>query len=84
MGFHIYPSQYGFRHGHSTEHAILDIVNTIQSNMDKGSFSCGVFIDLKKAFDMVDHSILLKKLDFYGFRRMINDCLNPIWESEPK
>ena len=50
-------SQYGFRQGHSTEHAILDIVNEIQSNMDKGLISCGVFIDLQKAFDTVDHTI---------------------------
>ena len=69
----LYPSQYGFRPGHSTEHAILDIVNAIQSNMDKGSFSRGVFIDLKKAFDTVDHNILFKKLDFYGFRGMTQD-----------
>ena len=41
-------SQYGFRKNHSTQHAILDIVNTVQSNMDAGLFSCGVFIDLKK------------------------------------
>ena len=52
------PSQYGFHKAHSTQHAILDIVNTIQTNMDKRSFSC-VFIDLKKAFDTVDRKILL-------------------------
>ena len=52
------PSQYGFRKSHSTQHAILDIVNTIQTNMDNHLFSCGVFIDLKKAFDTVDHKIL--------------------------
>ena len=69
----ICSSQYGFRQGHSTEHAILDIVNAIQSNMDAGKFSCGVFVDLKKAFDTVDHSILLQKLAHYGFRGLIND-----------
>ena len=37
-------SQYGFRQGHSTGHAILDIVNVIQSNRDAGEFSCGVFV----------------------------------------
>ena len=54
------------------EHAILDIVSRIQSNMDAGAFSCGVFIDLKKAFDTVDHSILLHKLDFYSFPGITN------------
>ena len=38
-------SQYGSRQGHSTEHTILDIVNAIQSNMNAGKFSCGVFVD---------------------------------------
>ena len=57
------PSQYGFRKTLSTQHAILDTVSTIQTNMDKHLFSCGVFIDLKKAFDTVNHNILLHKLD---------------------
>ena len=67
-----HSSQYGFRKSHSTEHAVLDIVEDILSNMDKRYFSCGVFIDLKKAFDMVNE-ILLDKLNFYGFRGLLND-----------
>ena len=45
----IHSSQYGFRKGHSTQHAILDIVNAIQVNMNQGLYSCDVYIDLKKA-----------------------------------
>ena len=44
----LYSSQYGFCQDHSTHYAILDMVETIQTNMDKKLFSCGVFIDLKK------------------------------------
>ena len=62
-------SQYGFRGGHNTQNAILDIVNTIQSNRNSGKFTCGLFIDLKKAFDTVDHYILLQNLDFYIHQR---------------
>ena len=45
----LYSSQYGFRQAHSTQHAILDMLETIQTNVDKKLFSCGVFIDLKKS-----------------------------------
>ena len=69
----LYESQYGFRECRSTDHAILDIVNKIQSYMDKGMFSCGVFIDLQKAFDTVDHAILLQKLFHYGVCGIVND-----------
>ena len=66
-------SQYGFRGGHNTQHTILDIVNTIQNNMNSGKFTCGLFIDLKQAFYTVDHYILLQKLDFYGIRGIVNN-----------
>ena len=65
-------SQYGFRKALKAQHAILDIVSTILTNMDKRVLSCGVFIDLKKAFDSVDHKILLHKLDYFGFCGVIN------------
>ena len=60
--------QFGFRTGHSTDHALISLTETIKSSLDKNRFGCGIFIDLQKAFDTVNHDILLKKLEHYGIR----------------
>ena len=64
----IIPGQYGFRKGHSTSMAILDMVEKVRSAWAQKNKALGVFIGLKKAFDTVDHCILLSKLDHYGIR----------------
>ena len=64
----LFESQYGFRHNHSTGLALAELVEYVTEAMDKKDSTIGVFIDLKKAFDTVDHSILIKKLDHYGIR----------------
>ena len=51
----LFSAQCGFIEGFSTEHTIVNIVTAIQSNVDKRLFTCGIFIELKKAFDTVNH-----------------------------
>ena len=50
----LYHCQYGFREKCATQHALIDIINRIQFNTDKKLFSCGIFIDLKKAFQSLN------------------------------
>ena len=64
-----YDHQYGFRKNHSTEYAALELHDMLIQYLDKGKIPISIFIDLSKAFDTIDHDILLKKMSFYG----IND-----------
>ena len=60
--------QYGFRQHYSTYMAILELVNNIYQGFENNEYTIGIFVDLKKAFDTVNHNILLDKLNFYGIR----------------
>ena len=64
----LFKSQFGFRKGHNTTHATLDFLKTIESALHDGEFAIGIFCDLSKAFDTLDHQILLKKISHYGIR----------------
>jgi len=64
----IVPDQYGFRRGINIENAIFSLTNTILSSLNKKQVVAGLFSDLSKAFDSVNHSVLLQKLSYYGVR----------------
>ena len=64
----LYKSQYGFRSKHSCENAVSQLVGEILKANDCNKYSVSVFLDLSKAFDMLDHKILYSKLERYGIR----------------
>ena len=61
-------SQFGFRTSSSTELAVTSIYDEQLQHLNDNKLTCSIFLDLRKAFVSVDHSILLKKLNHYGFR----------------
>ena len=69
----LYKKQFGFRSNHSTLQAIMTITDKIQRAIEDNEYSCGIFLDLSKAFDTVNHDLLLQKLEHYGIR---NQTLN--------
>ena len=74
-------NQFGFRNEHSTLHALISLTENIRKNLDQGNFSCSVFLDLQKAFDTVDHKILLSKLHHYGIRGTANSWFRSYLEN---
>ena len=64
----IYSKQFGFRKGHSTSHALNYSANFLTNSVANRNHTIGIFIDLSKAFDTIDHNKLLVKLDNYGIR----------------
>ena len=71
-----YKYQFGFRKHYSTNHALISTVEKIHDALDKNMYTCGVFIDLEKAFDKVNHQILISKLYHYGIRGIANKWLS--------
>ena len=57
----LYKFQFGFRKSHSTNHAIISLVEKVNQALDSGKVLVGIFLDLKKEFDTVDHKILVEQ-----------------------
>ena len=63
-----YSFQFGIRNKYSTNNALISLTELIRSALDNDQFACGVYIDLQKAFDTVDHKILLFKMNHYEIK----------------
>ena len=68
----MYDLQFGFGQKHSTNHVLLNMTQQTKDIFDKGHLAVGVFVDFQKAFAVVNHKILSRKLEHYGIRGIVN------------
>ena len=68
----IYSFQFGFRQKYSTVHALISLTKKIRKNLDERYICCGIFVDLQKAFDIIEHDVLLPKLEHHGICGLAN------------
>ena len=69
----LYKYKFGFTKNYATTHALTEVIDYIYKSLDVGNYVFGIYIDLKKAFDTVQHHILLQKLEHYGIRGVVLD-----------
>ena len=73
--------QHGFRRGFSTETAVISLVDQIRNQIGQKRHTAAIFIDLRKAFDTVDHSLLLEKMNVIGFTQQAKNWFKSYLEN---